>query len=91
MKVICALKDVKADVFMLPMFVPTMGIAYRSIGDEIARGGDGNTLSTHPEDFQLWSLGTYDELHGVIKVHVDDEDGTGGPRFVCECVTLRKE
>lgn len=80
--VIAALKDVKAGVYMSPFFVPTLSVAVRSISDEIKRGGDGNTLSAHPSDFQLWTLGVYDNASGVIlsepKLEMDCSVLTGG-------------
>lgn len=66
MKVIVALFDSKAELFMQPMFVPSVGVAYRSIQDEAGRGGDGNVLASHGSDFELYHLGAYDEESGVI-------------------------
>lgn len=79
---ICCLKDTKAEAFMTPFFVPTMGVAFRSLGDEIAVPREGNTLAAHPEDFQLWTLGTYDNDTGKLLSRVE---------LVCECTTLRRE
>lgn len=81
MKIICALFDKKAGEYMQPMFVPALGIAYRSLSDEIARGGEGNVLAPHHEDFQLWQLGLFDTETGVI---VSD----GCPKMICEVSTL---
>lgn len=67
MKILVCLRDKKADLYLAPFVVPTMGVAFRSVSDEISRGGDGNALSSHPADFQLWQLGRFDEASGVIE------------------------
>lgn len=66
MIVIVALYDKVADLFMQPMFVKSVGVAYRSLQDEAARGGENNQLAAHPKDFQLFKVGSYDDHTGVI-------------------------
>ncbi|WNK12616.1 MAG: nonstructural protein [Microvirus sp.] len=67
-KLLLALFDSKAEEFFAPFLVPTLGMAYRNLQDEIKRGGEGNILSSHPEDFILYRLGTYDTETGDIVV-----------------------
>lgn len=77
MKLMLALYDKKQEQFLLPFFVPTLGVAYRSIQDEISRGGEGNMLAAHPGDFQIFEIGVFDEDTGHF--------ATGSiPRMVCE-------
>lgn len=78
MKLVLVLRDDKAEIFMQPFFVATMGIAFRSLRDEIARGGEGNILSAHTGDFEIWEIGAYDEESGQI-LPVNPS-----PRFVCK-------
>lgn len=59
--VVMAVRDVKADSFARPMFVQSEGTGLRSFGDEVNREARDNLLHTHPEDFELFVLGTYDE------------------------------
>lgn len=87
MKIILALFDRVAEQYQIPFFVPSIGVAYRSLMDEIARGGEGNMLATHPKDFCLYRLGTYNEENGRITdighdpVHILD----------CESLVIQKE
>lgn len=66
MKVVIAMYDTVAEIFTPPMFVPSVGVAYRDLQDVAARGGEGNVLAAHGGDFQVFQLGTYDEQTGVF-------------------------
>lgn len=61
---IVAVKDRAADVFGVPVFVQSKGIAIRSFADEINRSDPQNQLYNHPEDFDLFFLGTFDDSDG---------------------------
>lgn len=50
----------------VPVFVPHLGQAIRSFGDECRRKEPGNVLATHPEDFELWHIGEYDDITGTF-------------------------
>lgn len=84
MKVIVALRDNVSAMFMQPMFVPAVGVAYRSIQDEAARGGENNILASHGEDFSLYELGTFDEEKGSLLPLPE-------PRLLCEVSALLKK
>lgn len=63
---IVATRDVVSNVYGQPVFVPHVGQAIRSFGDECRRKEPGNVLAAHPEDFELCYLGTYnDETAGI--------------------------
>ena len=51
--------------------MPTIGVAVRSFADEVNRKSDDNQMFRHPDDFELWSLGGFDdetgEFHAVDK------------------------
>lgn len=79
MKLILALQDKKAEMFMQPFFVPTVGVAYRNLQDEMSRGGTDNPLANHADDFDLWQLGTFDDETGIV----DSE-----PAFLCNVASL---
>lgn len=74
--VIVSVRDRAADVFTPPMFVPSLGVAMRSFSDEVNRADEKNMLYQHPEDFDLYQFGTYDD--GVGKF-----DLLESPRQVC--------
>lgn len=63
-----SIRDRAADVFGVPTFVHSLGAAIRSFGDEINKK-DGNPLSGHPEDFDLYHVGEYDDNNGLVYSH----------------------
>lgn len=77
-----AVRDSAADVFGQPYATLNVGAAARSFGDEINRGGENNTLSSHPEDFDLYELGEYDDSTGLFD--------TGVPRRVAVGKDLKR-
>lgn len=61
-----SVKDRAADSFGRPFFVATDGLACRSFIDEVNREADDNQLFRHPDDFDLFRLGTFDDSSGVF-------------------------
>lgn len=61
---VCAVRDRAADVFGQPIFAPSKGVAFRSFSDEINRSDPNNQMNKHPEDFDLYFLGMYDDNVG---------------------------
>lgn len=59
--IVIAVRDRAADVYGVPMFVASRGGAIRSFADEINRPADGNVYAKHPEDFDLFEVGTFDD------------------------------
>lgn len=57
----CVVRDSAANVYGQPMCVPSLGIAVRSFGDEVKRVDANNQMNKHPEDFELFDVGTYDD------------------------------
>jgi len=57
--VICVMRDSAADVYGVPMFMSSKGQAIRSFSDEVNRVDASNQLNKHPEDFELFYIGTY--------------------------------
>ena len=70
-QVIVAIKDRAADAFMRPWFIPTSGIAIRSFIDEVNREAADNNLFNHPDDFDLYEIGTFDDSTGRITSYED--------------------
>lgn len=58
---ICAVKDRASDAYGRPMFVPSTGVAIRSFTDEVNRKDADNNLYNHPDDFDLYNLGVFDD------------------------------
>lgn len=66
-KIVLCLYDTKAELYNSPFVVPTIGVAYRNLADEVGRKGDpANQLAMHPEDFVCVQLGTFDEESGLL-------------------------
>lgn len=77
-------RDRASDVFGRPMFMVSTGAAVRSFSDEVNRADKDNSLYNHPEDFDLYELGSYDDFSGLFE--------TGVPRQVAigKDLSLRK-
>jgi len=66
---ICTVKDRAADAYGRPMFVPSTGVAIRSFSDEINRNNADNQLYNHPDDFDLYELGSFDDNTGLFSLY----------------------
>lgn len=62
--VMCCVRDVKGETYSQPWFVSTAAAAVRSFTDLVNDSQKGQTLNTHPEDFQLYEMGTFDDTTG---------------------------
>ena len=61
---VISVKDRAADVFNRPFIVPHRNVAIRDFTDEVNRKADDNQLSKHPDDFDLYLLGQFDDNTG---------------------------
>jgi len=67
---IVAIRDRAIDAFGVPAFVNNIGGAIRSFGDEVKRPHSvdrPNNLNQHPEDYDLYSLGEFDDETGTFE------------------------
>lgn len=64
---IVSVKDRAADVFNRPFFVPHRNVAIRDFTDEVNRSAADNQLNKHPDDFDLYLLGQFDDNTGDFK------------------------
>lgn len=69
--VVVAVRDTAVKAFARPFFVPSIGYATRSFGDEVNRQAGDNPMHQHPEDFELWVLAEFDEDHGSFQAPAD--------------------
>jgi len=67
-QIIVSVKDSAAQAFGRPIFVPSTAVAVRSFRDEINRKDSTEDMAKHPEDFELYELGSFDDSNGVISV-----------------------
>lgn len=59
-----AVRDVKADAFVSPFFRRTHKEAMRYFGDAVV--SKDTMFHAHPEDFQLFCLGQFDDETGLL-------------------------
>lgn len=62
--IIVAVRDSAMDAYMKPFFAPTPAAAQRSFRDEVNRAAQDNPMYQHPEDYELWHLGLFNERNG---------------------------
>jgi hypothetical protein len=77
---IVAVRDRVADVFGVPNFVLNLGAAVRGFGDEIRRPHSDerpNPFNQHPDDFDLYHLGEYDDAAATFEVHAPKQIAVG--------------
>lgn len=83
--IVCSIRDRAADVFGQPFYVAALGQAVRSFADEVNRPDEKNTIWRHPEDFDLYELGVFDDASGVF------DPSTSGPRQVAIGKDLKRK
>lgn len=59
-----AIKDNATQAFMTPTFHHHPNHALRSFVDEVNRVDPANLLANHPQDFELWQVGIWDDQAG---------------------------
>lgn len=61
---VVAVQDRALAAFGMPFNTHTLGHAIRSFTDEINDTRPENAMNKHPDDFDLYHLGTYDNISG---------------------------
>lgn len=61
---IYTLRDTRTEAFHRPFFLQNRAVLERAIHDALS--DENNMICLHPEDYQIYSLGTYDERTGEI-------------------------
>lgn len=67
---VCSIFDRKVASYGRPMFARAVGEAMRIFRDEVNRAAEDNILYKHPEDFDLFLVGKFDEESG--RLHPQD-------------------
>lgn len=73
--IIFTVYDTKAEVYLPPFCVPTLGIATRAFTDCI--NSDTHTFGQHPSDYTLFQLGVFSDHDGQINTHAAKIIGNG--------------
>lgn len=63
---VVAIWDSALDAFNNPIFVPHIGVATRSFGDEV--NNPSSPMNGHPTDYELHCLGDFDPDSGAFGV-----------------------
>lgn len=66
--IVCTIKDRAADAYGRPFYVPAVGVAIRSFQDEVNRPSDDSQIYQHPDDFDLFELGSFDDGTGQFEL-----------------------
>lgn len=82
--VVVSVRDRAVDNFGTPFFVVSKGQAIRSFSDEINRKADDNMLNRHPEDYDLYELGEFDNDSGAFEVSTPKMIAIGKDCFIKE-------
>lgn len=64
----CAIYDKVAQCYMQPFFVIQPGVAIRGFADGINSANDKSDIVKHPDDFDLYQLGAFDDSSGRLFV-----------------------
>lgn len=59
-----SIKDTKG-AFMVPFVNQNDSLAVREV-KTIVNGQKGSPVTLYPEDFELWCIGTFDEVTGIV-------------------------
>lgn len=62
--IMVSIRDSALNAFMRPFCVPAVGGAVRSFGDEV--GNKESPMNRHPEDYELFEIGHFDEESGKV-------------------------
>lgn len=63
---VVAVRDRATDSYANPVFCVALGEATRSFADEVNRESSDNKFFQHPEDFDLFHLGSFDTNSGAF-------------------------
>lgn len=72
LQIVCV-RDRVADVYGQPAFVVSLGSAIRGFGDECRRPHSverPNAFNQHPDDFELFHVGSFDDETCVFETHI---------------------
>ena len=61
---IYVLRDVRTEAYLKPMFLQNRAVLERAVLD--AKQDGESLLAKHPEDYQVFHLGVYDDSNGEI-------------------------
>lgn len=78
--VIVAIRDRAVDAFMRPFYVRSTGEALRVFADTV--NSKDSPMNGHPEDYDMYVLGTFTEETGLFDTGIPSMIGIGKDTFV---------
>lgn len=78
--------DTAAQAYGQPVFAPSRGIAVRAFGDQINREADDNQFFKHPDDFEFYEVGEWNDALGAFSA----PEGSEGPILVARGKDLKR-
>lgn len=72
--IVLSVRDRISEVFAQPFYAPTVGAGSRGFADEVNRSD--SQLRKHPDDYDLYSLGIFDDCTGLVEC-------LAGPTLIC--------
>lgn len=64
---VVSIRDRAANVFLQPMFMVSRGVANRNFSDAVNDKSNDYPYHKHPDDYDLYELGTFDDNTGEFK------------------------
>lgn len=62
----CSVRDSAANAYHRPFCVNAAAQAIRSFGDEVNRVDPNNEMNRHPEDYELYAVGEFDDETATV-------------------------
>lgn len=66
---VCVVFDSKVEAYGTPMFFRSTGEALRSFTDEANKAPSESAVASHPEDYTMFEIGTWDDRLGVVQLY----------------------
>lgn len=79
-RIIFSVFDKKSLLFGAPIVAPNTAVMFRLMSDEVRRLEPGNMLASHPSDFAVYLVGSFDDESGRILADA--------PTVVFECTAF---
>lgn len=65
-RVVCVVQDRKSELFAAPMLFVNEADAVRNFADAVNREDAQSMLYLHPDDYDLFRIGTFDDQDGIL-------------------------
>lgn len=72
---IIVIRDIVANVHTQPVTTGSLGGAIRDFQDRCTSAKPDDIIAMHPEHFELWVIGEYDDADGAIRSFSHDSAG----------------